>query len=261
MLRPVGCPTCRNPKGGTTPGSVESRGSRRCWPSPPARSCSSGGRSTSPSSGGYGLVGARGRVAGRRQPPRHGAGVRGGRGVLSLVVRQHAGRLRPVPGDFQDGRPVDFVYLDVNPAFERVTGLMDVVGRRVTEVIPRIRDTNPELFEIYGRGRGPPRSPGALRVGLHRRRDRAPRDARAGPPLPPETVHAGNARGQGARGARRAGLRGPPEGWSAAQHRYLGSAGRAGLSIAGGEGTTSSRVTISSRSARRRSCRSRRRQE
>jgi PAS domain S-box-containing protein len=32
-----------------------------------------------------------------------------------------------------------------------VTGLKDVVGRRVTEVIPRIRDTNPELFEIYGR--------------------------------------------------------------------------------------------------------------
>jgi PAS domain S-box-containing protein len=53
--------------------------------------------------------------------------------------------------EFEDGRPVDFVYLDVNPAFERVTGLVTVVGRRVTEVIPRIRDTNPELFELYGR--------------------------------------------------------------------------------------------------------------
>jgi len=53
--------------------------------------------------------------------------------------------------DFEDGRPVDFVYLDVNPAFERMTGLTGAVGRRVTQLIPRIRDTNPELFEIYGR--------------------------------------------------------------------------------------------------------------
>jgi len=45
----------------------------------------------------------------------------------------------------------DFVYLDVNPAFERLTGLADVVGKRVTEVIPGIRESNPELFEIYGR--------------------------------------------------------------------------------------------------------------
>jgi PAS domain S-box-containing protein len=53
--------------------------------------------------------------------------------------------------EFRDGRPVDFTYLDVNPAFERVTGLKNVAGRRVSEVIPRIRDTNPELFEVYGR--------------------------------------------------------------------------------------------------------------
>jgi PAS domain S-box-containing protein len=53
--------------------------------------------------------------------------------------------------EFLDGRPVDFTFLDVNPAFERVTGLLDAVGRRVTEVIPRIRETNPELFEVYGR--------------------------------------------------------------------------------------------------------------
>ncbi len=34
------------------------------------------------------------------------------------------------------GRPVDFVYLYVNPAFRSLTGLGDVVGRRVSEVIP-----------------------------------------------------------------------------------------------------------------------------
>ena len=51
----------------------------------------------------------------------------------------------------EDGRPVDFIYLEVNPAFEALTGLKDVVGRRVTEVIPGLRASNPELFEIYGR--------------------------------------------------------------------------------------------------------------
>ena len=50
-----------------------------------------------------------------------------------------------------DGEFRDFVYLDVNPAFERLTGLAGVVGKRVTEVIPGIRESNPELFEIYGR--------------------------------------------------------------------------------------------------------------
>ena len=49
------------------------------------------------------------------------------------------------------GRPVDWVYLGVNPAFERLTGLRDVVGKRISEVLPRTRDQNPELFETYGR--------------------------------------------------------------------------------------------------------------
>ena len=33
-------------------------------------------------------------------------------------------------------RPVDFVYLEVNDAFERLTGLRNVAGKKVTEVIP-----------------------------------------------------------------------------------------------------------------------------
>jgi len=52
---------------------------------------------------------------------------------------------------FVDERPQDFVYLEVNSAFERLTGLEDVVGRRVSEVIPGIRETHPELLETYGR--------------------------------------------------------------------------------------------------------------
>ena len=52
---------------------------------------------------------------------------------------------------FEEGKAVDFTYLDVNESFEKLTGLKDVVGRRVSEVIPGIRESNPELFEIYGR--------------------------------------------------------------------------------------------------------------
>ena len=46
--------------------------------------------------------------------------------------------------------PVDFIYRRVNKNFERLTGLKNVVGKKVTEVIPGIRVSNPELFEMYG---------------------------------------------------------------------------------------------------------------
>jgi PAS domain S-box-containing protein len=49
------------------------------------------------------------------------------------------------------GHPVDFIYLDTNSAFERLTGLKEVNGRRATEVIPGIKELHPELFDIYGR--------------------------------------------------------------------------------------------------------------
>lgn len=49
------------------------------------------------------------------------------------------------------GRPIDFLYLDVNNAFAKLTGLQNVVGKRFTEVIPDGRDAYPELLERYGR--------------------------------------------------------------------------------------------------------------
>jgi PAS domain S-box-containing protein/putative nucleotidyltransferase with HDIG domain len=52
---------------------------------------------------------------------------------------------------FEHGQPRDFVYIDVNPAFETLTGLKDVVGKKVSQVIPGIQESNPELFVIYGR--------------------------------------------------------------------------------------------------------------
>ncbi len=52
---------------------------------------------------------------------------------------------------FEQGRPVDFTYLEVNDAFEDLTGLKNVVGKKVSEVIPGLRESEPELIEIYGR--------------------------------------------------------------------------------------------------------------
>ncbi|MCK9199658.1 MAG: ATP-binding protein [Gallionella sp.] len=52
---------------------------------------------------------------------------------------------------YREGVPEDFVYLEVNPAFETLSGLKDVVGKRATEVVSGMRESNPELFEIYGR--------------------------------------------------------------------------------------------------------------
>ena len=53
----------------------------------------------------------------------------------------------------ENGKPADFVYLQINDAFERITGLKRelVVGKNVTEAIPGVIEANPELFEIYGR--------------------------------------------------------------------------------------------------------------
>ncbi|MGO9377018.1 MAG: PAS domain S-box protein [Dissulfurispiraceae bacterium] len=52
---------------------------------------------------------------------------------------------------FSGDQPRDFIYLAVNDAFTTLTGLKNVVGKRVSEVIPEIRKSDPELFEIYGR--------------------------------------------------------------------------------------------------------------
>lgn len=52
---------------------------------------------------------------------------------------------------FEGGKPVDFIYVDVNDKFSELTGLRDVVGKRVTVAIPGIRESDPLLFEMYGR--------------------------------------------------------------------------------------------------------------
>lgn len=47
--------------------------------------------------------------------------------------------------------PLDFVYLNVNQAFERMTGLKKVVGKSASKLFPSIWESNPELLEVYDR--------------------------------------------------------------------------------------------------------------
>jgi len=52
----------------------------------------------------------------------------------------------------EEGRPVDYVYLEVNEAFEKLTGLkrQAIVGRRVTEVLPGIRNSGFDWIGTFG---------------------------------------------------------------------------------------------------------------
>ncbi|MBI4642522.1 MAG: PAS domain S-box protein, partial [Deltaproteobacteria bacterium] len=52
---------------------------------------------------------------------------------------------------FEQNQPQDFIFLNVNKSFEELTGLQNVVGRKVSEVIPGLRESDPGLLEIYGR--------------------------------------------------------------------------------------------------------------
>ena len=52
---------------------------------------------------------------------------------------------------FEQGRAVDFTYLDVNKAFEAQTGFKNIVGKKTSELFPGLRESDPELFERYGR--------------------------------------------------------------------------------------------------------------
>ncbi|MDE3021761.1 MAG: EAL domain-containing protein [Pseudomonadota bacterium] len=52
---------------------------------------------------------------------------------------------------FEEGQLQDFVFLEVNSSFSQLTGLKDVIGKKISEVIPGIQKTNPEIFEIYAR--------------------------------------------------------------------------------------------------------------
>jgi PAS domain S-box-containing protein len=52
---------------------------------------------------------------------------------------------------YKDNKPSDFIYISVNKTFESLTGLKDVEGKKVSEIIPDIQETDKNLFELYGR--------------------------------------------------------------------------------------------------------------
>ncbi|KKL72487.1 hypothetical protein LCGC14_2084440, partial [marine sediment metagenome] len=52
----------------------------------------------------------------------------------------------------ENKKPIDWIYLETNEAFEKITGIKrDIIGKKVTEAIPGIEKDVPELFEYYGK--------------------------------------------------------------------------------------------------------------
>ncbi len=47
-------------------------------------------------------------------------------------------------------RPVDYIFLETNNAFEELTGLKDVTGKKVTEIMPDLKKSSFDWINIYG---------------------------------------------------------------------------------------------------------------
>ncbi|MEI6758448.1 MAG: PAS domain S-box protein [Chlorobium sp.] len=52
---------------------------------------------------------------------------------------------------YEKGVAVDFIHEAVNPAFSKLTGLKEVVGKKASEVLPTLHESNPELLERFAR--------------------------------------------------------------------------------------------------------------
>ena len=50
-----------------------------------------------------------------------------------------------------EDNPVDFIYEEVNESYAKLTGLHDVIGKRMTEIRPGLAKSNPLFFEKYAR--------------------------------------------------------------------------------------------------------------
>lgn len=52
----------------------------------------------------------------------------------------------------ENGIPCDYKFIEVNAAFEKITGLrrLDIVGRSVTEIQPGVRKSEFDWIQIYG---------------------------------------------------------------------------------------------------------------
>ena len=52
---------------------------------------------------------------------------------------------------FENNKVSDFIYKDVNPSFENQTKLSNVIGKKISEVVPGIKESNSKLFKIIER--------------------------------------------------------------------------------------------------------------
>jgi PAS domain S-box-containing protein len=52
----------------------------------------------------------------------------------------------------ENNNPIDYIFIKVNQAFENLTGLKrkNIIGKKVTEVIPEIKATDSKLINLYG---------------------------------------------------------------------------------------------------------------
>ena len=53
----------------------------------------------------------------------------------------------------ENNKPIDYIFLEVNRAFEKYTGLKeeDIIGRKVSDIIPDIKDSKTDLIGLYGK--------------------------------------------------------------------------------------------------------------
>ena len=68
----------------------------------------------------------------------------------SLFVHMIDGYASHTNHSGHEGRPVDYRFLEVNDAFQRLTGLGNVAGKRATEVIPGIENDPAQWIKVYG---------------------------------------------------------------------------------------------------------------
>ena len=52
---------------------------------------------------------------------------------------------------YEKGVAIDFIHEAVNPAFSKLTGLKNLVGKKSSEVLPTLHSTTPELLERFAR--------------------------------------------------------------------------------------------------------------
>lgn len=64
-------------------------------------------------------------------------------------MMESAAYCRIVPDD--EGRPVDWTYLDANASFKQSCGNEAIVGKRNREILPEIQNEHPELLETFSR--------------------------------------------------------------------------------------------------------------